>query len=615
MPKFLCNSDSSLAIYTVMESGSYSTNHRHIALQMIDSLVKNAAIGSHPEVVHGGFGVVYDALNAETLRQVPLLSLLTLVISLLLLALITNNLPWTLLCGLTIILANITVFGLMAVFEIPVTMVCMAIPPLIMVVGVANFIHLFMHAENPENENNRKENYLAMLAKVGAPIRFNTLTTAIGFLSLAVASMQVIRVYGIFAATGVSVVLLYSFILTTFLKSGYKVQNRGFKTKTEKIVAEIIRFSMKNYRRIQVIALIGAIIALAGITRITIDTHSFDFLPKNNPVLRSHRILDQKLGHYMPLDFIVSMKERNWKDKKFLAPLAEFQDSLIRDTLIGSAWSIANAVSDLYSIQTGAQLSLPATIGRMSQRQILLAGSKIQEHDTFKNLVGNDGKDIRLTLTGPVLSAAELTLKAGSVVAMGERILGSEAKILASGYLPLYAGIIDALLKDQLRSISLALMVILIMLGLLLRSWKMLLVAAPSNLIPILFVLGIMGYTGIKLDTATVTIAAAVLGIIVDDTIHMLYNYRKFKSLHQSLDSWPDFIAKTTGRAIVHTSVILVLGFTVIGLSGIHALSMTGLLIALAIALALISDLLILPALLKLSEKPGLQNVRMNKFR
>jgi predicted RND superfamily exporter protein len=152
-------------------------------------------------------------------------------------------------------------------------------------------------------------------------------------------------------------------------------------------------------------------------------------------------------------------------------------------------------------------------------------------------------------------------------------------------------------LYDQVISFSVALIVILLLIGLILRSVKMVLIALPCNAIPIAIIFGFMGYRGIRLDIATVTIAAAVIGIIVDDTIHILYNLKCNLQTGSSFSDSIQEVAKQTGLAVLSTSIILASGFIVIAFSGIKSIAYTGLLTAIAVGAALIADLILLPAI------------------
>ncbi len=123
----------------------------------------------------------------------------------------------------------------------------------------------------------------------------------------------------------------------------------------------------------------------------------------------------------------------------------------------------------------------------------------------------------------------------------------------------------------------------------------------PSNLLPILMILGLMRWTGIPLDIVTVTLAATILAIILDDTLHMLFAYKQLLSEGFSPEAATNEVAQLTGSAVFSASVILVLGYSILAISSVPILSTTGLLMVIAIVAALIADLFLLPALLKLT--------------
>ena len=136
------------------------------------------------------------------------------------------------------------------------------------------------------------------------------------------------------------------------------------------------------------------------------------------------------------------------------------------------------------------------------------------------------------------------------------------------------------------------------LIGLLFRSVRMALLAVPANLLPVLMTLGLMGLLGIRLDVATVTIAAIVLGLVVDDTTQFLYRYREMRRQHSEPRDVVFNTVRSVGRPMLITTVVLAGGFSVLGLAAIKSVAYFGLLLAAALVSALLADLLVVPALL-----------------
>ena len=170
--------------------------------------------------------------------------------------------------------------------------------------------------------------------------------------------------------------------------------------------------------------------------------------------------------------------------------------------------------------------------------------------------------------------------------------------VTASGYLPLYVRMMDYIVRSQLTSFGLAFLIIFTLVGLLFGSLRMAVLSIPANLLPVLMTLGLMGLLGIRLDVATVTIAAIVLGLVVDDTVQFLYRYRHERQRRDSEVEAVSQAVRIVGRPMAITTIVLGLGFCVLGLASVKSVAWFGLLLAFALVSALLSDLLVIPAFL-----------------
>ena len=162
----------------------------------------------------------------------------------------------------------------------------------------------------------------------------------------------------------------------------------------------------------------------------------------------------------------------------------------------------------------------------------------------------------------------------------------------------LFALMSRQLVTTQLRSIGLAVVLILGCIALVLRSWRLGLLAAIPNVLPPLMIFGIMGWSGIALSTATTMIASVALGLIVDDTIHLLYRYRRERQAGHATTQALRATVRETGRALVFTTMILALGFWAGILGSFKPTVFFSFLTGLTMVLALLADLLLVPALL-----------------
>jgi len=213
-------------------------------------------------------------------------------------------------------------------------------------------------------------------------------------------------------------------------------------------------------------------------------------------------------------------------------------------------------------------------------------------------MLSEDQTELRVTVGIPMGTARDFEESIHRLSALAKLPQGSSLE--ATGYLPLYVKMMESVVQSQLSSFGLAFCVIFLMLALLFRSLRLAALAVPANLLPVLMILGIMGIAGIALDVATVTISAVVLGLVVDDTTQFLYRFKHELKARGDMAEAVEHAVNGAGKAMATTTVVLSLGFLVLTLTAVKSIAFFGLLCAIALVVALLGDLLILPAMMML---------------
>lgn len=578
--RFIGRDDHALALYAWLAATPDLEQKRGSILDAVRG-VTQASLANDESAHFGGFGVVYDALNRATFGQGGMFIALSYLVIAVALYLVTGRWRWTMLALAVVTLADVVLFGAMGALGRPLNLVTVALPALVMVLGVANVIHLTAHLKTSSDQGHLS----VALAVVAVPCLFNALTTGGGFLSLGAASMAVTRDYGLFAALGVIVAFALSLVGVAALlpKSDVEKPSR-FKAALNVAVEAIMVFSLRQRRLL--IALTALLLALAGwgASRIVVDTYTIDFLPSEDQAQRDSDLIEQHLGPYLPLELLLrAPTQEGWKARGFLEALARAEAQLRTLQQVGSTLSVVTLLQDV-------QRQFPISLDQIAQSGALAAVD-------LGALISDDGRTVRLTATVPMASVRAMDGLARRAQSLVQQAMSDRAVVEVSGYLPLYSRIVQQLLHDQLSSFSIAFAVVFLLVGVVLRSWRYTLVAIPTNLLPVGIVLGVMGFAGIRLDVATVTIAAAVLGIVVDDTVHILYRLKRAMRQGLSLEAAFRAIARSSGVAVVFTSFIFCAGFGVIALAQVKSVAYVGLLTAVAVAGALIMDLMLVPAL------------------
>ncbi|MCP4921419.1 MAG: MMPL family transporter [Proteobacteria bacterium] len=542
-----------------------------------------------------GIGVVYTALNQmATVDSAVFIGASYAVIILLLLVLYRRILPVVVTMG-TVGIAATWLMGAFGGFGRDINMVTMVLPTLVVIIGISDCVHILSHAAQ-QSEGTRRERVVRAVGFMFWPCLFNTLTTAVGFLALCTAPMAVIRDMGMFAAIGLVAAFVAAIVACTLALSTAKSEpaslDRGWIQRGVDALADIgIR---KSPQVLVVTALLGLLCAV-GISRLEVDTYSIDFLLDDHPVRQDSQFIEDNFGFYMPLEVVVKTSGEPL-DPQLLQAVDSWTAKAVNDPDIGWSASVVDVVKHLnQAILDGGpdDFRVPGSIEAVEQALLLYDGEGGRDLDEFKQ-----SDSLRVTFGMRMMSAQGMSATLDRVLATADMPDGVE--LVPSGYLPLYAKMMDYIVVSQLTSFGLAFVIVFGLLALLFRSIRVAALAVPANLLPVLFVLGLMGVLGIRLDVATVTIAAIVLGLVVDDTVQFLYRFRAEFDVDQDHEAAVRRSVGSVGRSLAVTTVVLALGFSVLGLANVKSVIYFGLLISAAMVFALLMDLLVLPAVIML---------------
>jgi uncharacterized protein len=524
---------------------------------------------------YAGIGVLYDALDRQTIRDSGIYLSIAFVLMAALLRLVLGR--WravgvVLVPPVTVSLATLGLFHLAGR---PFTQVTSILPVLVLVIGVADALHLLSHyhAERrerpPADEEARREQVVRCSAFIARPNLFTALTTAAAFLALATSRIPAVRDLGLAAA----VAMLLGWVATLLVGTAALVRwdlPPPPRRREGTLGRALGRLAAAVSRR-RVAVLAGAsvvlVLLLAGAARLRVDTYTLELLPAGHAVREDSRWIEEEVGHYTPLEFTVRATDGPATGAETLRRLVLWQE-------------VAEARPD---VDRTFGLAEAALAGRGAPGAGWLSA---------------DGTEARVTAFVPMSSAREFTETLRALEADGARVMGGAGTLTASGYLPLYLRIVEYVVSGTLRGLAVAAVVVLAMLVLLFRSSALTAAAVPANLLPVALVFGVMGWTGIPLDIATATIGTIVLGIAVDDTIHFLYRYRAERRAGLGREEAVERTCREAGRPIVLTTLVLALGFAVLATSGSLSIAYFGVVATLAIVGAMLADLLVLPALL-----------------
>jgi predicted RND superfamily exporter protein len=461
-------------------------------------------------------------------------------------------------------------------------MVTMVIPSLVLIYGVSDVVHItlrYYRVSSRAPAAPKKELIARAVASSALPCFLTSLTTCLGFLALAPSRVQVLRDLGLLSAAAV----LLTFLLTAaFLSVGFSFL--AVPRRTRKAPVLRVRYLLGRLNRRSAAVLISAaalFLAMAGgISLLEVDTFSIGFLKPGHPVRRDSAYIESHVGFYTPVEFTMSAGEGSFARPDMLARLQRTVEALEGAEQAEGFLSIVDF--------------LPSVKPHHSPEVIRRFLNRIPD-SVSRRFLSSDRRTARIT--GRVRMAGAAALKDILTDLTGR----SPEEIEPAGYLPLYVKIMDYITETQIMSFLIALLTVFGVVAVYARSGRLALFAVLANLFPLGVVLGLMGWAGIRLDIATVTVAAVSIGIVVDDTIHFLHRYKEAlvrrAERRGNRETVIEAMEESAG-AMVSTSVVLAAGFLALAFAQINSIMYFGLLSASMIACALAGDLLILPALL-----------------
>ncbi|MDH4108671.1 MAG: MMPL family transporter [Gammaproteobacteria bacterium] len=582
--RLLSDDARSTALLLRMEGGPELEADRHAILLRIRQVVAEAGMPAR----FAGFGVIYDTLNqASTEGSAALVGAAHLAMLVLLGLCLRRALP-TLVTLLAVCMAAIWTMGTYAAFGTQLNMVTMVLPTLVLVIGIADCVHLLRSVAREDRSLARDERVVTGIAHALGPCLLTSLTTAAGFFALALSDLPIVRGLGLFGAFGVIAALITSLCIVPAALSF-----AGAEADRSPAVFDRIPRALHHAATGHPLAVTAGFLLLAGflatgIGRIKVDTYSIGYLADDHPVRVDSDLIEASIGAYASIDFVV--RSRDVLAPELLRSVELWQQAAAAHPGVDWSWSLLDAAGirstgDSYAAMTGA-------VGRL----------RVLAPDVLDGLLA--GRDeMRVSFGAPMMSAREVQALVDELLELADFPTG--VNVVPAGYAAAYTRIVDRLVIAQRDGFAGSFLLVFAALAVALRSTRRLLLAVPANLLPVLATLGLMGWSGIPLDIATVTIASVLLGLIVDDTVHLLWP-RGGAGIGGSLAR----ATERSGGALLMTSLILGCGFLVLGLAEIRSVAWFGRLACFTVGFALATDLLLLPALSALLDRVMLKPAR-----
>lgn len=490
---------------------------------------------------------------------------------------------------------------------------------LIFIIGIADSIHMLTRqAEEVGLGRTHDDAVKEMIRHTGAACLLTTGTTAVGFLSLLSADAVILRSFGWQAGAGVMFAYLGTiFVLSaglTYMRPVVRQSTGPSRDKPALVERSLLaigdRVLARPWTTVAVSVLIlGAVIAQSR--HVTVDTEIMDILVEDHPTRVATEQLEDELGGVIPLEISLEADEKQtFRHPSYFRKVDELQQYALEHEHVLAAESYVDYL----------QTARVAVVGDRDEREVLpesrdeieqllmLTADAPDADDELSNFVTDDFRKARIaTRVASVGGNAHIELSERLETRGRDIFDGTDVSVRISGLAHLSAVSQEAFVRDLGVSLCIAIVVIFGMMTVVFRSWKIGIISLLPNTIPLLVALGFMGWAGINLDSSTIIMFAIGLGLAVDDSIHF---FARFAEERNRCDDLREAIRQTyqgAGRAILLTSILLVVGMAVLQTSQFVPTLEFSMLLGIIVAGAVVADLLLLPAVMYLiySKFPG----------
>jgi predicted RND superfamily exporter protein len=518
--------------------------------------------------------------------------------------------------------------GLLGLLGWKVTVISSNFIALMLILTMAMNIHISVRylqfkKENPNTSNNQA--ILWTVSKMFWPILYTVLTTICAFLSLIFSGIKPIIDFGWMMTLGLLVSLTITFTLLPTILNLLSNNTSNYKNeKKSKITTLLGNFSQRNTKTIFISTALLVVISIVGILKLEVENSFINYFDKNTEIYKGMKLIDDKLGGTTPLSVIVKFPEKKEavvdnEDDEFDSWDDEEQDD-------SKYWFTRNKIDRINKIHdylnnlegVGKVISFTSMVRvaedlygkRMEGLEMGVLYTKIPDSikkaviDPYISIENNEARiNLRILDSQESLRRNDLIKKINLDLENELGLKPSEFKL--AGVLILFNNLLQSLFKSQILTLGVVMAGITFMFLILFRNITLSFIGVVPNFLAAFLILGIIGLLGIPLDMMTITIAAITIGIAVDNSIHYIYRFKEeFKNI-KNYNKTLEKCHSTVGVAILNTSITIIFGFSILILSNFIPTIYFGVFTGIAMLLAMISVLTLLPKLILIAKPFG----------
>ncbi|MBA1339584.1 MAG: hypothetical protein FD544_000086 [Pelagibacterales bacterium] len=520
--------------------------------------------------------------------------------------------------------------GILGLLGWKVTVISSNFIALMLILNMAMNIHVtvrFLQIKKEFPDLSIKNSVFEATSKMFLPVLYTVLTTICAFLSLIFSGIKPIIDFGWMMTLGLIVSIFVTFTLIPVLLNIFgRDEVTEIKTQEKsKITTLLGNFAKNNTLTIFSTSVFIIFLSVYGISKLEVENSFINYFDKKTEIYKGMKLIDDKLGGTTPLDIIIKFpkKEEVDKDDEF----SEWDDENNKD--ISNYWFTRDKIDKILKVhdyldslpEIGKVLSFGSIIRvaedlngkKLETLEISVLNSKIPP-EIKKEIISpyisikNDEARISARIKDSTKNLRRNDLINKINTELNTKVGLSKEEYKLAGVLILFNNLLQSLFKSQILTLGVVMIGISLMFLILFRNIILSIIGVVPNFMAAFFILGIIGLLGIPLDMMTITIAAITIGIAVDNSIHYIYRFKEeFKQI-KDYKLTLDRCHNTVGIAILNTSITIIFGFSILVLSNFIPTIYFGVFTGIAMLLALISVLTLLPKLILILKPFGPEN-------
>jgi uncharacterized protein len=555
-----------------------------------------------------GEPVVEDAFNRATLIDLKICVSLSLMMVCFFLILLFKRVSGVFLSMMITVCTLISTMGLMALFGVQVKITTIVMPAFIVAVSVAASVHiLVIFFRHHQKTGDKKEAIAFAMGHSGLAIWMTSLTTAVGLLSFSFAELVAIAEIGYLSAAGVMLAFFYTIFLLPAVLAIVPVAETNVSNKTpvlDRLLGSVARFSCAHHIKIIVSSFILLVLSVFFMFNLTFTHDLLRFFPESSRERQDILDIDKTMKGSLSLELVISNPDKSAFDLgtiNRMDTLSEEIKTLEMDGIsVGKVLSIVDVIKELnqaFNLDMSLFYLIPQDPKIIANGVKQLEGKSDTGLDRFIHQPSGGNRMTVVTTWTDAIIFKRFILK---IEEKFNQIFNDGSEIVVTGIISLLAQATHAAIMSMVKSYAVAFVVITLMMILMLGQIKLGLVSMIPNLLPICIIMGLMGFLNTPFDLNSLMIGSIAIGLVVDDTVHFMYNFQKY---HDQTGNVEESILATllgTGKAMLITSLVLSSGFFVLLAATLSHVTRFGIYTGLVILVALLGDFLLAPALMML---------------